>query len=383
MRTYYRSFVSTLCTALCFIGPISPTFASPDDVATIIDVHVHTQPKHYALLLDVLASTGVTRFVNLSGGQPDHGLDEALEKARPHEGRIIVCANVAWRDVSKADFGRGQARMLARAKALGAGCLKIPKALGLYVPDPRKPNALLAIDDPILDPIWRAAGIHKLPVFIHTADPKAFFEPMGPSNERMAELGVHPGWSFADAKFPRRQMLLDARNRVIARHPNTRFIGVHFANNPEDPASVSRLLDRLPNLYVDIAARLPELGRHPTAAVRRLFTRHQDRILFGTDLGFSQGGIMLGSVGNERPRLVDIFLFYAIHFRWFETRDRKMQHPTPIQGDWLIDAIGLPRTVLRKIYYKNALKLLWGESVSDERDVHAIEEASGMPYFFE
>lgn len=379
----HMGFLARQAQLLCILSICGSALATPPMVGPVIDVHVHTAPQHYQLLLDILASTGVTRFVNLSGGQPGRGLDEAIEGAKPYQGRVIVCVNVAWREAASPNFGRRQAEMLARAKRLGARCLKIPKALGLYIPDSRKPGALLAIDDPIMDPIWRAAGQHNLPVFIHTADPKAFFEPMGPDNERMAELGVHPGWSFADAKFPRRQALLDARNRVIERHPKTRFIGVHFANDPETPASVSRLLDRLPNLYVDIAARLPELGRHPPRDMRRLFNRHQDRIMFGTDLGFSQTGIMLGSVGNDRPRLIDIFLFYAVHFQWFETSDRQMQHPTPIQGNWRIDAIGLSPSVLKKIYSRNALKLLWGESQSDIRDIHAVEEASGMPYFFQ
>lgn len=349
----------------------------------IVDVHVHTAPEHYELLLDLLASTGITRFVNLSGGQAGNGLEEALDAAAPFDGRVAVCANIGWRSIDEPDFAARQVALLEEAKALGVRCLKIPKALGLGVPDPKDPEKFLAVDDPILDPIWAAAGRLGLPIFIHTGDPKAFFEPLGPDNERMDELGVHPEWSFADPAYPRREALLAARDRVVARHRGTTFIGVHFGNNPEDVDYVARILAENPNLYVDLAARLPEIGRHDPAKVRAIFERFADRILFGTDLGFHRGGIMLGSVGRDRPRLIDIFWFYAVHFRWLETQDRQMTHPTPIQGRWKIDAIGLSDEVLAKVYRQNALKLLWGIDGPTAVDEVALATASGMVEYFE
>lgn len=349
----------------------------------LVDVHVHTTPERTALTADLLAATGVTRFVNLSGGAPGDGLEEAIEAGVALEGRVAVCANPEWRRLlaEPGDFGASQAAMLEKAKALGARCLKISKALGLMVPDPSAPGALLKVDDPRLDGMWAAAGALDLPVFIHVADPKAFFEPMGPNNERMAELGVHPDWSFHDAKYPRQMELLDALERVVARHRETRFIAVHFGNNAEDLDYVDRLLTENPNLYVDIAARVPEIGRHDPARVRAVFTRHQDRILFGTDLGVTRG-IMLGSVGKEKPGLPDVFLFYADHFRWFETADRAMPHPTPIQGDWTINGVALPRPVLEKVYGINALRLLFGEVGPTAVDRAALDEAPEMAEFF-
>lgn len=349
----------------------------------MIDVHVHTGPEQYELLADVLASTGITRFVNLSGGQAGSGLEEALDAAAAFDGRIVVCANIGWRSIDEPDFAEQQVALLEAAQRLGARCLKIQKALGLGVPDPKNPEKLLAVDDPMLDPIWAAAGRLGLPVFIHTGDPKAFFEPLGPANERMDELGVHPEWSFADPIFPRREALLAARDRVLARHRGTTFVGVHFGNNPEDVDYVARILAENPNLYVDLAARLPEIGRHDPAKVRAIFERFADRILFGTDLGFQRGGIMLGSVGRDRPRLNDIFWFYAVHFRWLETGDRQMAHPTPIQGRWKIDAIGLSDEVLAKVYRLNALKLLWGLEGPTAVDEDALLTAPGLAAFLE
>lgn len=349
----------------------------------MIDVHVHTAPEQYELLADVLASTGITRFVNLSGGQAGSGLEESLDAAAAFDGRIVVCANIGWRSIDEPDFVERQVALLEAAQRLGARCLKVQKALGLGVPDPKYAEKFLAVDDPMLNPIWAAAGRLGLPVFIHTGDPKAFFEPLGPANERMDELGVHPEWSFADPAYPRHEALLAARDRVLARHRGTTFVGVHFGNNPEDVDYVARILAENPNLYVDLAARLPEIGRHDPAKVRAIFERFADRILFGTDLGFHRGGIMLGSVGRDRPRLIDIFWFYAVHFRWLETGDRQMSHPTPIQGRWKIDGIGLSDEVLAKVYRLNALKLLWGLDGPTAVDEDALLTAPGLAAFLE
>lgn len=361
---------------LAFTLLLGPALARPP----VIDVHVHTSPRRYALATEVLAATGVTRFVNLSGGTVGDGLEEAIDAAADFEGRILVCANVRWRDYQRPQFGVEQAALLAQASALGAACLKVPKALGLSVPDPTHPERYLAVDDPRLDPIWETAGQLGLPVFIHTSDPRAFFDPISPQNERYAELSVHPAWSFADPKYPRRDALLAARDRLLAKHRDTTFIGVHFANNPEDLDYVEKVLAANPNLVVDIAARLPEIGRHDPAKVRALFVRFQDRILFGTDLGFGRG-LMLGSTGNENPNLADLFLFYADHFRWLETNDANIPHPTPIQGDWKISSIGLPGSVLEKIYWGNALRVLWREKALDKRDAEALELAQPMSEF--
>lgn len=348
----------------------------------VIDVHVHTSPGRYQLASRLLAANGVTRFVNLSGGTAGYGLEEAIVEAEPFDGRILVCANVRWRDFAKPGFGAQQAALLERGAAAGARCLKIPKALGLGVPDPGDPDELMPVDHPALDPVWAAAGRLGLPVFIHTSDPRAFWEPVSPANERYGELGVHPEWSFSDPKYPSRDELLAQRDRLLARHRGTTFIGVHFANNPEDIDYVERALTENPNLYVDVAARVPEIGRHDPAKVRALFVRFQDRILFGTDIGINRG-LMLGSVGRIKPRLADAILFYEDHFRFFETEDRQIPHPTPIQGEWRIDAIGLPPAVLAKLYHGNALRLLWREDAPGRIDEETLELAPPLSEFME
>jgi len=218
-----------------------------------------------------------------------------------------------------------------------------------------KKGALLRIDDPKLDPMWSALGRLGMPVSIHTSDPKAFWGPYDATNERWKELADHPRWWFGDPKvYPPREALLAALERVVARHPETTFICVHFGNNAEDLDWVDAQLDAHPNMLVDLAARVPEIGRHDPARVRAFFLKHQDRILFGTDFQVSDG-MTLGSGGNGPPPTVaDAIDFFRGHWRWFETADQNFAHMTPIQGDWTISAIALPEEVLAKVYFGNA-----------------------------
>jgi predicted TIM-barrel fold metal-dependent hydrolase len=156
-------------------------------------------------------------------------------------------------------------------------------------------------------------------------------------------LARHPDWSFYGDQFPSREELLAARNRVIARHPQTIFIGAHVANNPEDLAEVSRWLRQYPNLYVEIASRIAELGRQPYTA-RRFLIDHADRVMFGTD----------GPWPEMRIKL---------YWRFLETYDEYFPYSEkefPPQGMWNIDGVGLPDDVLRKIYFENAARIVPG-----------------------
>ena len=222
---------------------------------------------------------------------------------------------------------------------------------------------LVPVDDAALFPIWRRAGELGVPVFIHTSDPAAFWEPVTPANERFAELTAHPNWSFAGPEYPSRAELLRQRDHLLELFPETNFVCVHLGNNPEDIGYVDQLLRTYPNAYVDLAARVPEIGRHDAQAVRDLFIRHQTRILFATDIAIGQSArrgfvVTLGSSGVIPNTREQIPTFYARHFEYLETGHEDMAHPTPIQGDWTVDGIELPAEVLERIYYQNAYELV-------------------------
>lgn len=329
-----------------------------------LDVHTHITPGGAERALQMMRQWGIDGMVNLSGGSPGpprHMLETQLEIARASGGRIVVFANVnfvkAVRD--RPDYGVALAEELAVAQQLGAVGLKIYKGLGLGYPAPDGQSPL-AVDDPKLDPLFDQAGKLGMPVSIHTGDPKAFWRPADEKNERLEELRAHPDWSFHGEPVPSWEALYRAFERRVARHPGTTFIGVHFGNAPEDPDTVGRMLDTYPNLYIDTAARVPEIGRHDLAKMRRFFEKYQDRILFGTDLGIgeTQEDMMCGSNGAEPPTAADERRFFNATWRYFETNDRQFESPTPIQGKWKIDGLGLPEPILRKLYFENAARLL-------------------------
>lgn len=324
----------------------------------IFDVHTHIEPSATERVLAMFDERNVRMAVNLSGGAPGQGLEESLAQQRDSRGRIIPFCNIDWRGAGAPGWREAQIATLVACAAAGVKGWKIPKALGLAAGDGR--GNRLRVDDPMLDPIFERAGALGLVVLIHSGDPRAFFDPATPANERWDELGVHPAWSFADPRYPRWTEILTEFETRVLRHPRVRFIGAHFGNAAEDPDRVERLLERAPNYYIDTSARVPEFGRHDPERMRRFFVRWQDRILFGTDLGVGPDprDLMLGSTGAEPPTLPEIERFWTATFRYYESNDRAFAHPTPIQGRWTIDAVGLPPAVLRKVYGANAARLL-------------------------
>lgn len=324
----------------------------------IIDVHTHLDPEATDVILALFDARNIRYAVNLSAGMPGRGLELAIAQQRASGGRLIPFCTLNWRETARPDFAERSVAILERCRELGVRGLKIPKVLGLYASD--VDGSRLRVDAPRLDPIFEAAGRLGMMVLIHSGDPRAFFDPPGPQNERWEELRAHPAWSFYGEGWPTFDQVLSEFERRVLRHPRTTFIGAHFGNAAEDPARVGRLLERAPNYYVDTSARVPEFGRHPAAQMRRFFVRWQDRVLFGTDLGLSRDPStwVLGSGGDEPTTQRDVERFFNATFRYFESNEGSIENPTPIQGRWPIHPVGLPASVLAKIYGGNAARLL-------------------------
>jgi predicted TIM-barrel fold metal-dependent hydrolase len=352
--------------------PVPRPHRPPDAYAAIpkIDVHVHVPPSRAREAVRVFARHGVRLALNASGGHPGPGLDASLAASRAAGGGLLHYCNLDFSRVEEVDWADYARRSLERCARDGAIGLKIYKSLGLGVT--LRDGRLLRVDDPRLDVAFDAAGRLGLPVLIHTGDPQAFFRPPTEDNERYAELRAHPSWSFhgerpGGGRWPSWEALFAQFEARVARSPGTTFVGAHFGNAPEEPERVARMLDRYPNLVVDTGARIPEIGRHDPGRMRALFVRHRDRILFGTDIQMGRsGGWVLGSSGARSDPPARIPVFYERHWRYFETADRDFPHPTPIQGDWTIDGLDLPREVLEDLYHRNAERV-FGLTLEGER----------------
>lgn len=359
-----RTFLHQLAGAatsgcLCQDGPTSsPTSAAIPPYARRIDVHVHCSPSALDRLVAIMDAEGIARAVNLSGGHSRGILEEQLRLSRAHNERVVVYTSPPWAETLRPDYGPRLAKALREAADLGARGLKISKGLGLGVRGPH--GELLRIDEPQLDELFETAGQLKLPVMIHSGDPIAFWRPVGHANERHAELEAHPGWSLYGKPVPSFDELYAQLEARIARHPGTTFVSVHFGNCAEQPERVAQSLRRHPHLIIDTAARIPEIGRHPVATMRAFFEEFQDRILFGSDLGVGPhpSPLFLGSSGSQPPTQEQQRLFFEATRRYFESDAQNIPHPTPIQGDWLIDGLGLPSSLLEKLYVTNAQRSL-------------------------
>lgn len=302
-------------------------------------------------LLAVMERKNIRAMVNLTGGY-DHGLTEAVAKYdRAYPGRFYTFTEPSYSRFQEPNYPKMQARAIEQAHRDGARGLKILKTLGLYLRENITSGTLVRIDDARFDPMWDACGQLNMPVALHISDPIAFFTPTDRFNERYEELNNHPDWSFYGGDFPSNADLIAARNRMIARHPTTQFVTVHVGNFSEDLKNVGENLDRFPNMSVDIAARIGELGRQPMTA-RKFFDKFQDRVLFGTDAT---------PHGDEFPQQVFNDQLYEIYYRFLETNDEYFDYAPakiPPQGRWRIYGIDLPDSILRKVYSENAARLL-------------------------
>lgn len=306
----------------------------------VIDIHNHLgQLDKAAHYLSEMDSAGVELAVSLDGHSKEKFYKEHIARSKAASAkRFLVFFAPEWSRIDEPDFGNNEAKRLEEAVALGAGGVKVYKSLGLGVKD--KSSKFVAVDDPRLDPIWAKCGELGIPVLMHVSDPKAFFTPLDARNERYDELSQHPDWSFHGNGYPTKETLLEQRNRLLERHPQTIFIGAHMANLPEDLGQVGRWLDKYPNLYVEFSARISELGRQPVTC-RKFMVRYQDRVLFGTD-----------TAPDAKA--------YRIYFRFLETADEYFDPAQGhhLQGRWMIYGLNLPDEVLEKIYNKNALRIL-------------------------
>lgn len=369
MKSLFLGLAGLFSIAVWAVEPRLGSEQRPEDWRAerrLVDLHQHIGhgTQYLARAVRIIDQAGIGLGVNLSGGTVTHleGAESDFQRnkrlADTHApGRFLFYMNLDYAGWDEPDFAQKAVRQIEEGHRQGAAGLKEFKRLGLSLRD--RSGALIRVDDPKLDGVWKRCGELQMPVSIHVADPKAFWEPYNERNERWTELKDHKNWWFGDRSvYPPRLEIVEALSRVIARHPHTTFVCVHFANNAEDLDWVRRALDQHPNMMADLAARIPEIGRHAPEKVRQLFEKHQDRILFATDFQVYDR-LILGSGGSgPGPTDADAAEFFRKHWRWLETHDRDFEHMTPIQGDWKISAIGLGSDVLRKVYFDNARRLL-------------------------
>ncbi|MFS4415079.1 amidohydrolase family protein [Maribacter sp. 2307ULW6-5] len=305
-----------------------------------VDIHSHQRdmsPQRLHELVKDMDALNEAVMVNLSGGSGADLREKVDNIKATHPKRFVVFANVDFSGVGTPGWGKKAAQQLEEDIAYGAKGLKIFKSLGLRYKDSK--GNRLAVDDPRLDAIWAKCAEMGVPVLIHAADPKPFWDDMDARNERWLELKKRPGRKRSATDPAPWEQIIEEQHNVFKRHPNTTFINAHmgwYANNLE---GLGKLLDAMPNMYVGISAVIAELGRQPKNA-KKFFITYQDRVLFGKD--------------SWKPEE------FPTYFRVLETGDEYFPYYKKYHAFWAMYGMELPDEVLKKLYYKNAMKLLPG-----------------------
>jgi predicted TIM-barrel fold metal-dependent hydrolase len=306
-----------------------------------IDFHGHPEGRMdsaegLAKLGDELDALNVRMMIsadNSSGDRLKKTVD-AIAASPKMKDRARVLAGVNFNNVGPGWAEKAVAQLEADVKNGAVGIGEIPKSLGLSYK--KADGSRLKIDDPDLDPVWDAAARLKIPVFIHTADPEQFFQPLDLQNERWLEQALFPGRRYPPDKFPSFETLMTERDNMVRKHPKTTFVVAHLSWYAADLGKLGKLFDAMPNVNAEVGAVLYDIGRQPRTA-RDFFIKYQDRLLFGKD--------------SYQPEE------YAYYWRVFETNDDYFDYYRGYHAFWKLYGIDLPDTVLRKLYYENALRI--------------------------
>ena len=320
---------------------IAPTHMVKTAKYPAIDYHGHPQgllgsAEGIANLGAYMDSLNVRMMVaadNMSGDRLKNAV--AVINASPKmKDRVRVLAGVDFRNVGPGWAEKAVAQLEADVAAGAVGIGEVGKGFGLSTK--KADGSRLKLDDPELDPIWDAAARLKLPVFIHTADPQEFFEPIDYTNERWLELSLFPDRRYPSDRFPKFNEVMAERDNLFKKHPKTMFVAAHMGWHANDLGRLGKMMTEMPNVYTEVGAVLYDIGRQPRAS-HDFFVKFQDRILFGKD--------------SFQPEE------YPYYWRVFETRDDYFDYYRGYHAFWKLYGIDLPDSVLKKVYYQNALKL--------------------------
>jgi len=306
-----------------------------------IDFHGHPQgllgsPDGLDSLRRMLDTLNVRMLVSADNSSGDRLLRTvASVSGSPMKDRVRILAGISFQGAGSPGWADSAVARLEADVAAGAvGVGEIGKGFGQTT---RKADgSRLAVDDPVLNPIWEACARLKLPVFIHTADPQSFYQPLDYNNERWLEMSLFPGRAISSDQHPNFEELMQERDNLFRHNPKTTFVAAHMGWHAHDLGRLGRMLDEMPNLYTEVGAVLYDIGRQPRTA-HDFFVKYQDRILFGKD--------------SFQPEE------YPYYWRVFETKDDYFDYYRPYHAFWKLYGIDLPDSVLKKVYFQNALRI--------------------------
>ncbi len=302
-----------------------------------IDVHAHTYAKTAEELDEWVATmdkVGIEKTVVLTY-ETGEKFDSLIQAYKKYEDRFLLFCGIDYTGYEEEGFGPAAIRELERCVAAGAkGVGELgDKGEGLFYSRPTKAYGM-HVNDPRMQPILERIGELGVPINIHVAEPIWMYQPMDKTNDGLMNAFK---WRLDDKPdLVSHQGMMEILEEAVANHPQTMFIACHYANCSYDLSILGNMLDKYPNLYADNSARYAETATIPRT-VNRFYTKYADRIMYGTDMGRSEG-------------------MYQTTFRILETEDEHFYDRDLSSYHWAMHGYGLDDEVLRKVYRDNAAK---------------------------
>lgn len=323
----------------------TPTLVVPENPVLkakfpFIDIHGHQYrmpEQDLGPVIEAMDSLNMGIMVNLSGRSGEN-LIKSVQNIKDHyPNRFVVFANIDFEGVGTENWTENAVKQLETDVKNGARGLKIYKSLGMRYKDSE--GKRLSIDDERLDPIWAKCAELGVPVLIHAADPKSFWDDFDGDNERWLELKTHPRRKRSDTNPASWEQIISEQHNIFKKHPQTTFINAHMGWYANNLGRLAELMEEMPNMYVEIGAIIAELGRQPRNA-GKFFEKYQDRILFGKD--------------SWKPEE------FPTYFRVLESDDEYFPYHKKYHAFWSMYGLHLPDEILKKVYFKNALRIVPG-----------------------
>jgi predicted TIM-barrel fold metal-dependent hydrolase len=334
-----------------------PTAKSPPGFEQLRKIDVHSHIYEDLPVVNAMLRRINLRVINISVPATDgylefmHRFNAALVKAHPELFSWASTFDLAARN--EPDYGGRVAKALDATFAQGAVMVKIWKEVGLELKRPD--GSFLLPDDPVLDPVYAHLALRRKPLLAHLAEPREAWLPLDPKGVHYGYYSRNPKWHlYGRPEFPSHARLMDARDHILAKHPGLVMIGAHIGSMEYDVDDVATRLDKYPNFHVEVSARTRDLTRQPSSKVRAFFVKYQDRILYGVDRSWMPHRTPDVKPTDEQRQKFATDLEAQYRRDW----DYYAGNGSIAYGEDTTEALGLPRIVLEKFYWKNAERII-------------------------
>ena len=318
-----------------------------------IDAHVHINSYKKDFVLQAAEDNFRLITINLDdvNEPPPMELQQqmALQQLKVFPDRIAYATTFSIRYFNDTNWQAQTIAYLKNSFLNGAVAVKIYKVIGMSLRD--KTGKLVMIDDSRFDSIINFITQNNIPVLGHLAEPKNCWLPVQEMTIKGDRnyFGEHPEYHmYKHPEFPSYQDQIAARDRLLEKHPDLKFIGAHLGSLEWSVDELAKHLDKFPNMAVDMAARICHLQFQCSTnwqKVHDFMIKYQDRLLYATD-----NGVAADSNFDELKN--NIHATRVSDWKFFTSKETM----TGLDFEGSFRGLNLPKKVINKIYRTNAEK---------------------------